>query len=263
MISNVLLPLGTKRSRGGGSWYNYRGLQSYLTKKMFLEILRNSQENTCVNLFFNEVAGLKSATLLKKETPTQVFYCEFWKLLRKPFLQYICWRHLLIFLRKEYMVQHSEIPRLLLSVLLFFLTFQLLDFLVWSHLLFTGHFSRPVIELCYSEIWLRKITNFIKAVTLLNQEIFMVATNFPFRKNWYLRNLLHRVHLEELIKGKKVFGTLCESLLDVKQFNSNLPSALAFGNWQMPPRFLKSCIFAKKEPIMSREITNKNFRSAF
>ena len=32
---------------------------------------------------------------------------------------------------------------------------------------------------------------------------------------------------------------------------------------KMPARFLKSCIFAKTEPSISREITIKNFHSAF
>ena len=37
---------------------------------------------------FDKVAGLKPATLLKKETLTQVFSCEFFaKFLRIPFLQ--------------------------------------------------------------------------------------------------------------------------------------------------------------------------------
>ena len=36
-------------------------------KKVFLEISQNSQENNCQSLFFNKVAGLRSAgTLLKK-----------------------------------------------------------------------------------------------------------------------------------------------------------------------------------------------------
>ena len=49
-----------------------------LKEKLFLEILKNSQENTCARIsFFNKVAGLSSATLFKKETLVQVFSCEF------------------------------------------------------------------------------------------------------------------------------------------------------------------------------------------
>ena len=40
-------------------------------KGVFLKTLSNSQENPCVRVLFNEVTDLRSATLLKKETPTQ------------------------------------------------------------------------------------------------------------------------------------------------------------------------------------------------
>ena len=42
--------------------------QRCFVKKLFLEILQNSEENTCarVSLFFNKDAGLMPATLLKK-----------------------------------------------------------------------------------------------------------------------------------------------------------------------------------------------------
>ena len=43
--------------------------QRYSVKKVFLEISRNSQENTCAWVsFFNKVAGLRPATLLKKSS---------------------------------------------------------------------------------------------------------------------------------------------------------------------------------------------------
>ena len=45
-------------------------------KKVFLEILQNLQENTCVKLSFLIVTCLRPATLLKKETLAQVFSCE-------------------------------------------------------------------------------------------------------------------------------------------------------------------------------------------
>ena len=40
---------------------------------VLLEISQNSQENTCARDFFNKVAGLKAATLLKKDSDTGVF----------------------------------------------------------------------------------------------------------------------------------------------------------------------------------------------
>ena len=47
-------------------------------KKLFLKISQNSQENTCVRAsFFNKVASLRPATLLKKETLEHVFSCKF------------------------------------------------------------------------------------------------------------------------------------------------------------------------------------------
>ena len=44
-----------------------------LQEKVFLEISRNSQENTCARVFANKVAGPNSA----KETLAQLFSCEF------------------------------------------------------------------------------------------------------------------------------------------------------------------------------------------
>ena len=41
--------------------------------KVFLEIFQNSQENTCARVFFNKVAALRPATLLKRDTGTGVF----------------------------------------------------------------------------------------------------------------------------------------------------------------------------------------------
>ena len=44
-------------------------------------------KHLCQSLFFNKVAGLRPATLLKKETLAQVFSCEFCEISRTPFLQ--------------------------------------------------------------------------------------------------------------------------------------------------------------------------------
>ena len=54
-------------------------------KTVFLEIWQNSQENTCLSLFFNKIAGLKPATLLKKELWGQVFSCEICKISENTF----------------------------------------------------------------------------------------------------------------------------------------------------------------------------------
>ena len=42
---------------------------------MFLKISQTSQENTCVGVFFYEVASLQPA-LFKKESNTSAFLCE-------------------------------------------------------------------------------------------------------------------------------------------------------------------------------------------
>ena len=54
-------------------------------------VLRNfakfKGKDLCRSLFLDKVAGLRPATLLKKETLAQVFSCEFVKFLRIPFSQ--------------------------------------------------------------------------------------------------------------------------------------------------------------------------------
>ena len=43
---------------------------------MFLKILETSQENACVEAFFNKAAGLDPAKFFKQETSTQVLSYE-------------------------------------------------------------------------------------------------------------------------------------------------------------------------------------------
>ena len=52
-------------------------------KKVFLKVLQNSQENTNfrVSLFIDFQA--EACNFIKKENPTQVFYCKFSKILKK------------------------------------------------------------------------------------------------------------------------------------------------------------------------------------
>ena len=44
-------------------------------KKVFLKILQNSQENTCI----------KARNFIKKETPLQVFSCKFCEIFKNTF----------------------------------------------------------------------------------------------------------------------------------------------------------------------------------
>ena len=56
-------------------------------KKVFLKISQNSQKNTCASLFFNKVAGLMPAIVLKKRLQYKCLPVNFAKFLRTPFLK--------------------------------------------------------------------------------------------------------------------------------------------------------------------------------
>ena len=62
-------------------------------KKMFLEILQNSQENICARVSF--LIKLQACNFIKKQALVQVFPVNFAKFLRTPFLQNTSWRVLL------------------------------------------------------------------------------------------------------------------------------------------------------------------------
>ena len=63
-------------------------VQRYSVKVVFLEISKNSQENTCVSVSFLiklQAWDLGPATLLKKETLAQVFSCEICEISKNTF----------------------------------------------------------------------------------------------------------------------------------------------------------------------------------
>ena len=61
-------------------------------EKVFLEISQNSQENTCARVsFFNKVAGLRPATLLKKRLWHRCFPVNFAKFLTSFFTEHLRW----------------------------------------------------------------------------------------------------------------------------------------------------------------------------
>ena len=61
-------------------------VRSCSVEKVFLEVLKNSQENTCVRIsFFNKVADLSPATLLKKRLWHMCFPVNFAKFVRTLF----------------------------------------------------------------------------------------------------------------------------------------------------------------------------------
>ena len=56
-------------------------------KVVFRNFAKFTGKHLCKSLFFNKVAGLKSATLLKKNLWHRCFPVNFTKFLRTPFLQ--------------------------------------------------------------------------------------------------------------------------------------------------------------------------------
>ena len=70
-------------------------VQRCSVKKVFLEILQYSQENTCVRVSF--LIKLQACNFIKKETLAQVFSVNFVKFLRTPFFIGHLWWLLLRF----------------------------------------------------------------------------------------------------------------------------------------------------------------------
>ena len=61
--------------------------QGFSVKKVFLKILQNLQENTCIGVSFLIKLQASSLQLYLKETPTQVFSCEFCEIFNNTFFQ--------------------------------------------------------------------------------------------------------------------------------------------------------------------------------
>ena len=54
-------------------------------KKVLLEILQNSQENSSARVSFLMKLQTEACNFIKKETMTQVFSCEFYKIYKNTF----------------------------------------------------------------------------------------------------------------------------------------------------------------------------------
>ena len=54
-------------------------------RKVFLEILQNSQENTCSRVSFLIELQASTCNVIKKETLTQMFFCEFCEIFKNTF----------------------------------------------------------------------------------------------------------------------------------------------------------------------------------
>ena len=67
-------------------------------KKMFLEILQNSQENSCARVSFLKKIQTETCNFIKKKTLAQVFSCEFCEILRTPFcIEHLGWPRLTLY----------------------------------------------------------------------------------------------------------------------------------------------------------------------
>ena len=79
-------------------------VQKCSVKKVFLEISEHSQESTCARVsFFNKVAGLKPATLLKRRLWHRCFPMNAVKFLRTPFhIEHLWW----LLLKRSYICYH-------------------------------------------------------------------------------------------------------------------------------------------------------------
>ena len=86
--STICVWVGAPQNWHDDKVFNRSSRRSCSVKKVFLEILQNSQENTCArDSFFNKVAGLRPATLFKKSLWHRCFTVNFAKFLGAPLLQ--------------------------------------------------------------------------------------------------------------------------------------------------------------------------------
>ena len=66
--------------------------RNYSFKKVLLKLSLNSQENTCAAAFFLIKLQPDASNLIKKETLTQVFSFEFYKIFKKTFfIEHLQW----------------------------------------------------------------------------------------------------------------------------------------------------------------------------
>ena len=56
-----------------------------MIKGVLRNFLKFTGKHMCQGLFFNKVASLRPATLLKKKTPAEVFSCEFCEISKNTF----------------------------------------------------------------------------------------------------------------------------------------------------------------------------------
>ena len=87
-------------------------------KKVFLEVSRNSQENTCSRVSFFIKLQAQACNLIKKETLAQVFFCEFCKISKNAFFT----EHLRTTASKFYKDQLQVLFQFLFCLFLFYIS---------------------------------------------------------------------------------------------------------------------------------------------
>ena len=94
-------------------------VQKCSVKKLRLEISQNSKENTCARVsFFNKVADLTPATLLKKRLWHGCFPVNFVKFIRTPFYtEHLWWLLLILQESKNHADYYSLVLNLTVSLL--------------------------------------------------------------------------------------------------------------------------------------------------
>ena len=65
--------------------FSEAAIRRFFSKQLFLNSAELTGKHLCRSLFFNKVADLRYATSLEKETLTQVFSCEFCRILKSSF----------------------------------------------------------------------------------------------------------------------------------------------------------------------------------
>ena len=97
-------------------------------KKGVLGNSQISQETPEPESLFNQVAGLRPATLLTKTLWHRCFIENFTKFLRTPFLQNTCGRLLLNYLREKIILKHRHIDEKIVIKKIFFVKVEIYSF---------------------------------------------------------------------------------------------------------------------------------------
>ena len=105
-VSNVVQPnkrIWVIRESGDSHIFRSSRLGVFCRKGVLRNFSKFTGKHLCQSLFFNKVAGLRPATLLKKRLWHRCFLANFAKFLRAPFLTEHLWWLLLMFCNQCYL----------------------------------------------------------------------------------------------------------------------------------------------------------------